>query len=138
MVLSRPQREGEKGAAAAHRSVDIALLVGAVAGLGGLAGGVVLALLRVAVGLGALQERILSRLLVLGLSLQYCTETVKPLPLTELCRQVQFACCTAKAKAVASAMVTCGTFCGRAKKQGNTKKRQQDRAKSGEGEPSMS
>lgn len=52
------------------RSVDIALLKGALAGLGGFGGGVVLALLRVAVGLGALQQRLLARLLVLGLALQ--------------------------------------------------------------------
>ena len=60
-----------------YRSVDIALLVGAVASLGGLGGGVVLALLRVAVGLGALQQRILPGLLVLGLSLQGGAKTLR-------------------------------------------------------------
>ncbi len=51
------------------RSVDVALLEGALAGLGGLGGWVVLAQLRVAVGLGALDQRLLCRILVLWLSL---------------------------------------------------------------------
>ena len=68
----------------AHRSVDVALLVGAVAGLGRLAGGVVLALLCVAVGLGALQQRILSGLLVLGLALQGVSETIRSLSGAEI------------------------------------------------------
>ena len=50
-------------------SVHVALLEGALAGLLGLGGGVVLAALRLAVGLRALQQRLLGDLLVLGLAL---------------------------------------------------------------------
>ena len=69
------------------RSVDVALLEGALAGLGGFGGGVVLALLRVAVGLGALQQRLLGRLLVLGLALQSSlTRSVLPSRRLSECR----------------------------------------------------
>ena len=66
------------------RSVDVALLEGALARLGRLGGGVVLALLRVAVGLGTLQQRLLGRLLVLGLALQL-SHARSVLPSRRLC-----------------------------------------------------
>lgn len=57
------------------RSVDVALLEGALAGLGALCAGVVLAQLRVAVGLCALYQALLSCLLVGWLALQSSSQT---------------------------------------------------------------
>ena len=57
-------------------SVDIALLEGALAGVGRLGGWVVLAQLRVAVGLGALQQRLLRRINILWLALQRCRRVI--------------------------------------------------------------
>lgn len=74
---SAPAREGE-GEGGGRRSVDVALLEGALAGLGGLSGRVVLAQLRVAVGLGALQQRSLGSLHVLWLTLKTLPKPAQP------------------------------------------------------------
>ena len=57
-------------------TVDISLLVHALAGLLGLARGIVLALLSIRVGLDALEESILGRLDVLGLTLPRLQDSV--------------------------------------------------------------